>query len=238
MNYGRIDKFLEPLRREGFGLICLANQIYYLHPNVFNYFQNIVSFRANYGGDIKVLQNQMNLQELHGTGYYTASRNNTYQIDYLMNMKENELLMKRSDIYQPFPAILDNEIIREQNPMSYNEIIKYMKGQGYDLQFSEKKILEQTKKTIFEKDLGNYSIFLEEVINFLRNLKAVDKIGNLYKSKIKEELMKVIYSKGIKITNDKRKLKNTIRRGRNGKSPIDVSYHTCCCSLNQYGNTG
>ncbi|MFX1338947.1 MAG: hypothetical protein ACFFDK_10085 [Promethearchaeota archaeon] len=207
MNYGRIDKFLDPLRREGFGLICLANQIHYLHPNVFNYFQNIVSFRANYGGDIKVLKNIMNLQELHGTGYYTSSRNNTYQIDYLMNMKENDVLIKRSDLYQPFPAIIDDGMIQELNPMSHNEIIAYMKGQGYDLQLSEKKILEQTKKTIFEKDLGKYAIFLEEIINFLRNLKAVDKIGNLYKSKIKEELMKFVYSKGIKITNDKRKLK-------------------------------
>ena len=207
MNYGRIDKFLESLLREGFGLICLANQIHYLHSNIFNYLQNIVSFRANYRGDIKVLQNQMNLQELHGTGYYTSSRNNTYQIDYLMNMKENDILIKRSDLYQPFPAVIDNEIIKEQNPMDYNEIIEYMKEQGYDLQLTEKKILEQTKKTIFEKDLGKYVIFLEEIINFLRNLKAVDKIGNLYKSKIKEELMKIIYSKGIKITNDKKKLK-------------------------------
>ena len=115
MNYGRIDKFLEPLRQEGFGLLCLANQIHYLHPNVFNYFQNFVSFRANYGGNIKVLRNRMNLQELHGTGYYTSSRKNTYQIDYLMNMKENDVLMKRSDIYQPFPAIVDNEMINKLN---------------------------------------------------------------------------------------------------------------------------
>ncbi|MFX0073432.1 MAG: hypothetical protein ACFFAO_20330, partial [Candidatus Hermodarchaeota archaeon] len=191
----------------GFGTIFLANQIHYLHSNLFNYFQNIISFRTTDIYDVKILKNQMNLQELRGTGYYGSNRNNTYQIEYLMRMNENEILIKRSDIYQPFPAVIDNEQILKTKPMKCQEIIKYMDERGYDLQFIEQEILEQTKETIFEKDFTNYSMFLEEIIKFLNALRVVDKVGNLYKSKIKEELKKVLYSKAIKITKDKKKIK-------------------------------
>lgn len=205
-NYGKIDKFLDPLRYEGFGMIFSANQVRYLHNNVFNYFSDMVAFRTTDKRDIAVLKNQMSLQELHGTGYYSTSRNNSYQIDYLMSMKSDEALIKRSDIYQTFPAKIDAEEIQKITPMEYDEIVEYMKRQGYDLMCTEKRLLEQTKKTIFEKDLGSYSMFLEEIIKFLKALKSMDKIGNLYKAKIKEELKKSIYKKAVKITKNKKKL--------------------------------
>ncbi|TFG08631.1 MAG: hypothetical protein EU539_01835 [Promethearchaeota archaeon] len=208
MNYGRINRFLDPLLYDGFGIILMANQAHYLHENLFNYIQNIISFRATDNDDIRTLKNQMNLQELQGTGYYGSSRNNTYQIDYLMRMKDNEVIIKRSDIYQPFPANIDVTEIIDTQPLYYQNIVKYMKAQGYDLQFTEQKILEQTKKTIFEKDLGNYSMFLDDVIKFLKAIKIMDKVGNLYKSKLKEELKKTIYNKSVKITKNKKKLKN------------------------------
>jgi len=49
-------------------------------------------------------------------------------------------------------------------------------------------------------------VFLEEIIKFLKSIKTMDKVGNLYKTKVKEELKKSIYQKAIKLTKDKRKL--------------------------------
>jgi hypothetical protein len=46
MQYGKIDKFLEPFVQKDFGTISSASQIRYLHPNAFNYFENIVTFKA------------------------------------------------------------------------------------------------------------------------------------------------------------------------------------------------
>ncbi len=69
-------------------------------------------------------------------------------------------------------------------------------------------------KTISSEDkwnlnamLTNFFVFLEEIIKFLKGIKTIDKVGNLYKSKIKEDLKKCIYQKAIKLTKDKKKLK-------------------------------
>ena len=206
-NYGTVDKFLEPFIQEGFGMIFSANQIRYLHSNIFNYFHNLISFRATEKGDISVLKNQLNLQELHGIGYYTPSRNNTYQVDYLKSQKNEEVLIKRSDLYQTFPAIIDVEKVKNITPMRYGDIVEYMKRQGYDLMHTEKRLLEQTKKTIFNKDLGSYIVFLDEIIKFLEAIKSLDNIGNLYEVKLKKQLKGYIHQKAIKITKDKRRLK-------------------------------
>jgi len=206
INYWRINKFLDPLSQNGFGFIFSANQIRYLHSNIYNYFSNIISFKTTDTKDIAILKNQMNLQELHGTGYYSSKRNNTYQIDYLMSMKSGEILIKRADINQPFPAKINLDELKNSIPLKEEQIFEYMKEQGYDLKHAEKKILAQAKKTIFEKDLGEYSIFLEEIVRFLKALHTVHKIGNLYKSKLKKELLKFIYPKAVKLTKDKRKL--------------------------------
>ncbi|MEJ2251655.1 MAG: hypothetical protein P8Y97_18610 [Candidatus Lokiarchaeota archaeon] len=66
------------------------------------------------------------------------------------------------------------------------------------------------KSKLFDKDLGSLSMFTEEVIKFLSLLKKVDKIGNMYKSKLKEILMKVIYPKtSQKFSLDKHQIKQT-----------------------------
>ena len=79
----------------------------------------------------------MNLQELEGIGYYTRSRNQTYQIKYLTNMKENEVLIRRGDIDQPFPAYIDCKEIQETEPFSYEEIVAFMENQGFNIKFRE-----------------------------------------------------------------------------------------------------
>jgi hypothetical protein len=192
VNYGKIEKFLEPLCRHGFGLIFSANQIRYLHTNFLNYFPNILSFRATDSRDIAVLKNQMNLQELQGSGYYSSKRNNTYQIDYLKNLRGNEVIVKRADIYQPFPGIISYERLSKALPLTYDKIVQYMERQGYNVKRNERRILNQAKKTLFEKDFGPHSYFLEDIINFLKDVKTVDNVGQLYKGRLKEELLKYI----------------------------------------------
>jgi len=206
-NYGKIDKFIEPFLKKGFGFVFSANQIRYLHPHIFNYFHNIISLQATDPRDIAVLKNQMKLQELQGTGYYSSKRNNTYQIDYLMSMHDEEILVKRSDIYQPFPGKLDFKNLHNTPPLTKEQIIAYMDRQGYKLKHNEKKLLEKIKKTLFEKDFGIYADFIKEIINFLSALKSVDKIGNLYKSKVKSELLNYINLKASKKVQDKAQIK-------------------------------
>ena len=205
--YGIINKFINPLKERGFGLLMSANQIHYLHSNFFNFFKNIVAFRATDNRDTTRLKDLMNFQTYHGVGIYSSKRNETFQVDYLMNMKEEEAIVKRSDINQPFPIIFNFKEIFSIQPLNYDQIIRHMKNQGYDLLFTEKKILAQAKKTIFQKDFDKYSGFIEEIINFLKALKSVDKIGNLYENKIKEELKKYIYPKASKITKKKDSIK-------------------------------
>ena len=206
-NYGKIDKFIEPLLQRGFGLIFSANQIRYLHPHVFNYFQNIITFRANDTRDIAVLKNRMILQELHGTGYYSSKRNNTYQIDYLMNMQNDEIIVKRSDIYQPFPGRVNFGNLIKAIPLAHDQVMNYMEKQGYKLKLSERRLLNRAKKTIFEKDFGIYASFIDEIIYFLKTISSLDKVGNLYKHKLKSELLKYIGPKTSKIVQNNAQIK-------------------------------
>jgi hypothetical protein len=194
-NYSIIDTFLEPLKQYNFGMICSANQIHYLHSNFLKYFNNYLTFQANDSRDIAVLKNQMNLQELVGRGYYSSSRNNTYQIDYLMNLRGDEIIVKRDGIYQPFPGRMVWDDLKDIPRLSPTEILSFMKGQGYDLKASEEQILQQAETTIFQMDLSSYIIYLEEIMNFLEHLKTIDQIGNLYKKSITEELKKYIAPK-------------------------------------------
>lgn len=207
VNYGKIEKFLEPLCKRGFGLIFSANQIKYLHTNFLNYFPNILSFRATDSRDIAVLKNQMNLQELQGSGYYSSKRNNTYQIDFLKNLRGNEVIVKRADIYQPFPGIITYERLSKTLPLTYDKIVQYMERQGYNVKRFERRILNQAKKTLFEKDFGPNSYFLEDIINFLKDVKSVDNIGQLYKGRLKEELLKYVAPSAKKRNYAKKQIK-------------------------------
>ncbi|MFW9874339.1 MAG: hypothetical protein ACFFG0_14635, partial [Candidatus Thorarchaeota archaeon] len=206
-NYGKIDKFIIPLQQRGFGLIFSANQIRYLHPHIFNYFQNIITFRANDSRDIATLKNQMNLQELHGTGYYSSKRNNTYQIDYLMNMRNDEIIVKRSDIYQPFPGKISYGKLLKTPLLTHEQTMDYMEKCGYKLRLSERKILNRAKKTIFEKDFGIYAGFVDEIIHFLKTISSIDNVGNLYKGKLKSELLKYIAPKATQKIQDNSQIK-------------------------------
>ncbi|MFX0142416.1 MAG: hypothetical protein ACFFDN_52735, partial [Candidatus Hodarchaeota archaeon] len=206
-NYDKIDLFLNPLIQHNFGLIFSANQIHYLHTNFLNYFNNLITMKATDTRDIAMLRNLMNLQELRGTGYYSPKRNNTYQIDYLINMRNNEVLIRREDINQPFPAYIDYEEIAEKEVLNYDDIVDFMTKQGYDLKFSERRILEQARKTLFEIDLGHHFIYVEEIINFLDYVQTVDQIGNLYKQKLKGDLKEYLYPKISQKTQNKENIK-------------------------------
>jgi len=206
-NYGKIDKFIDPLLERGFGLIFSCNQIRYLHPHIFNYFHDIITFKTADTRDLAVLKNRMNLQELHGTGYYSSKRNNTYQIDYLMNMQDAEILVKRSDVYQPFPGKVKFGNLTNVLPLTHDQIINYMDTQGYELKLAEQKLLNKAKKTIFEKDMGHYSGFIDEIIHFLKTISSIDNVGNLYKQKLKSELLKYIGPKAARKVQDKAQIK-------------------------------
>ncbi len=205
IQYGKIDKFFAPFVDNGFGTVFSASQIRYLHPNVFNYFDNIVTFRASDKRDVAVLNGQMNLESLHGVGYYSNKRNEGYQTKYIAAMKQNEAVVKREDIYQSFPVLLDFKEIKETKPLSWAEIVIYMGEQGYDLETIEKEITRRAQTTLFESDFANYSDLIEGIIKFLNSIQAVDKVGNLYKKKVKEELRKVLKPYIAKITKDKQR---------------------------------
>jgi len=206
MDYGKIDKFLATLLQKGFGFIFSANQLHYLHQHVLNYMPNLISFKAADKRDIAMLKNQMNLQELHGTGYYSSKRNNTYQIDYLMNLQDQEVIIKRSDINQPFPGIIGFKEISELDILSPAEIVAYMKRQGYDLEDQEQRIIARAKQTLFEKDLGIYEEFVEDIISFLGAIRRVDNIAGLTESRLKEELLIYIRNTALKRVQGKKKI--------------------------------
>ncbi|MFX1323992.1 MAG: hypothetical protein ACFE8N_03480 [Promethearchaeota archaeon] len=207
-DYGKINKFIDPLLERGFGFIFSANQAHYLHPNLITYFENIVAFKATDSRDISALSNSMNLTELHGTGIYSKSRNELYQIQYLMSMRPNEAIVKRVDMYQPFPVRFDWREITNHESLPLEEIVKYMSEQGFDLQDSERKILDQVKKSLFEKDFGRYANFIDEIKQFLEALQTIDQIGNLYEKKIKKELKTILYPKASKFFKTKVEIKN------------------------------
>jgi hypothetical protein len=206
-NYDRVDLFLKPLIEHDFGLIFSANQTRYLHSNFLLFFNNFITLRAWDNRDIGILRSLMNLQELHGTGYYSSKRNNTYQLGYLQNMKDNEVLIRRDDIDQPFPAYIEWEKVINNSMMSYESIVEYMKTHGFDLQFNERKILERAKKTLFEIDLGHYFIYVKEIIKFLNELTGIDQIGNLYKHKLQTQLKELLYPKLSKKSMKKKNMK-------------------------------
>ncbi|MFX1599720.1 MAG: hypothetical protein ACFFB6_03915, partial [Promethearchaeota archaeon] len=206
-NYDKVDIFLNPLIEKNFGLIFSAHQIHYLHTNFLLYFNNLIALKTTDNRDISMLRNFMNLQELEGVGYYTRSRNQTYQILYLKNMKDNEVLIRRDDIDQPFPAYIDWKEIQEKDPLSYEDIVIFMKRRGFDLENTERKILENAQKTLFEIDLGHYIIYLKEIIKFLDEIKTIDQIGNLYKHKLKTQLKEIIYPKISQKTSKKEHIK-------------------------------
>ena len=164
-------------------MILTANQINYLHPNLLTYFNNLITFKAIDVRDIAVLSNFMNLQEFVGTGMYSRTRKNAYQISYLKTMKDNNVLIKRDDIEQSFPAIIDWKEVEQANKMSLDEIIDFMDKKGYNLSKTEKRILAQARETTFEREFGRYINYLNEIMNFLDSLKDIDDIGNLFKKK-------------------------------------------------------
>ncbi|MFX1297957.1 MAG: hypothetical protein ACFFD2_24300, partial [Promethearchaeota archaeon] len=191
--YDKIEIFLQPLIERKFGLIFSAHQIHHLHPNALLYFNNYITLKATHINDIGILRNEMNLQELEGQGYYTQNRKHAYQILYLKNLRPNIILTRRNDIDQPFPALIEWNEIDNCSLLSYEEILKFMNKQGYDLKSSEKTILENVKETLFEIDLGHYYIYIEPIIRFMDSILTVDLIGNLYRKKLEEQLKKYIY---------------------------------------------
>lgn len=210
IQYGKIDKFFDPLVENEFGTIYSASQIRYLHPNVFNYLSNMVTFRANDKRDMAVLNGQMNLESLHGVGYYSTSRNEGYQARYIGNMKPDEAVVKRNDIYQTFPVKFDLEELRIIKPLDWQEIVIYMQNLGYDLEKTERKVMKRAQTTLFESDFAGYSNLIEGTIKFLNNLQVVDKVGNMYKKKVKEQLQKILHPYIIKITKDKKRERDII----------------------------
>jgi hypothetical protein len=149
----------------------------------------------------------MNLEALHGTGYYSHSRNEGYQLRYIESMKKDEAVVKREDIYQPFPVKFDLKGFREASPLSWEEIVIYMGKQGYDLENTEKQIIQRAEKTLFQKDFGEYSVLIEGIIKFLNNLKKLDQVGNLYEQKVRKELTEWLHPYILKITKDKKREK-------------------------------
>lgn len=213
-NYGMIDKFLGKFFQRGFGVISSANKASYLHDHAFSFFNNIATFRIYQKQDASQISYIMNFRKVHGSGIYSSRRNETFQVNYMSTMQPYEVVVKRSDINQPFPVELELKEIENLKVASQEEIDQFMKDQGYDLALAEKVIQQQASKTLFEKDFEIYSGFIEEVIQFLNALKTVDKIGNLHEKKIKEELKKFIYPKASKIVK-KKNLKHKINKMRN-----------------------
>ena len=157
-----------------------------------------------------MLNGQMNLENLHGVGYYSSRRNEGYQTRYIGAMKQNEAVVKREDIYQSFPVQFDFEVLQQIQPLSWQEIVRYMGNQGYDLEKTEKKIMKRAQTTLFESDFAGYSDLIEGIIKFLNNIQAVDKVGNLYKKKVREELQEVLKPYIAKITKEKKREKEII----------------------------
>ncbi|MFX0039575.1 MAG: hypothetical protein ACFFCY_04945 [Promethearchaeota archaeon] len=209
-NYDKIDIFLKPLVEKKFGLIFSVHQIHYLHTNALLYFNNFITLQATNARDIAVLKNVMNLQELEGMGMYSVKRKHSHQINYLKNLKDNTIITRREDIDQPFPAIIDWEKIKGSSTLTYEEIVKFMDSQGFDLHTSERRILEQARETIFEIDLGHYYIYIETIISFMDHILSIDQIGNLYKDKLKKHLKEFLYPKISEKTQNKQHIKKII----------------------------
>ncbi len=190
-----IDRFLNPLKEKGFGFMFLVNEVNKLHPTFFDYIQNFMALKTVQPADLMVLKNLLNLQEIQGQGYYTKSRKNTYHIDFLKQLRNNNAIVLRDDIDQPFPVKIDIDSLAAIPIPKYLELSEYMKEFGYNFQKTEEQILNSIEKTIFEKDFQQYLFLLDDIINFLRALNRIDTIGNIYEFKIKEQLFKFIHKK-------------------------------------------
>jgi hypothetical protein len=194
-NYGKITSFLDPLTEKGFGLIFMLGQINKTHPNLLSRFPNMLSFRANTDEEIRILKNFMNLRDLLEAGFYSSKRKDAYQVHYLKTLPNDQVLMTRSDVDQTFPVKISWEKLKLTSKMTDEELRMYMKERGFNIELSEEAILNCTKKNLFEKDLGDYSVFTDQIITFLKGMKVMHNVGNLYKTKLKEELKKIIYPK-------------------------------------------
>ena len=187
-----IDLFLNPLIERGFGFIFLANQLHKIHSNLFNYVDNFISLKTVEGYDIQVVKNLFNLQEIQGQGYYSNKRRNTYQIDFLKQLKAGAGLVKRDDYDQPFPVMFDLKDIKNHNPLTYEELREYMMQFGYDFQKSEEAIISSLKKTLFQKDLDKYTVLLKEIKGFLLSLRGTDNIGGITGDMVKRDIKNFI----------------------------------------------
>ncbi len=209
-NYDKVDIFLKPFVEKKFGLIFSAHQIHYLHANALLYFNNYMTLRATDTRDIAMLRNIVNLQELEGIGIYSSKRKHSHQINYLKNLKHDTIITRRDDIDQPFPAIIDWKDIQEKSTLPYEEIVKFMDTQGFNLHVSERKILEQARESLFEIDLGHYYIYVKDIIKFMDQILTIDQIGNLYRDKLKKYLKQSLYPTISEKTQNKQHLKRII----------------------------
>ncbi|MHA1894659.1 MAG: hypothetical protein ACTSX4_09170 [Candidatus Helarchaeota archaeon] len=203
VDYGVIEQFLLPLLNNGFGFIFLTNHVKLLHSNFFNHVKNIITFRAVDIKDILALKNIMNLQDLHGT-VNSSKRNNAYQIEFLKNLSQKQVIVKREDIPHPFPALINSSEFTKIPQLNREEIHEFMLKQGYEIRDLEGRLTSSVQKTLFRKDLGIYSEFTDEIIKFLEAIKQVEGIGNLYKDKVKKELKLFIDPKVSLRTKDRR----------------------------------
>jgi hypothetical protein len=78
------------------------------------------------------------------------------------------------------------------------------------LEKTERKIMKRAQTTLFESDFAGYSYLIEGSIKFLNNLQVVDKVGSMYRKKVKQELQKVLHPYILKITKDKKREKDII----------------------------
>ncbi|HEA70587.1 hypothetical protein LCGC14_1212220 [marine sediment metagenome] len=72
---------------------------------------------------------------------------------------------------------------------------------------SPSKLLDQIKKTLFEKDFGEYSGFTQEIKQFLEIISTIDQIGSLYGKKLEKELKIVIFPKALRYLGGKVEVK-------------------------------
>jgi len=197
--YKKIDKFFKPLFDNGFGVICSSNHIRYLHSNVLNFLNNIISLNATHTVDVGILKSILNLQEIYGKGIFGPNRKTTYQIDYLKRMGSDKVIIKRSDLDHPYPNKISTRRIKQTSSLEYDEILTHMERQGYDIRLTEAKLIQQAESTTLEKDLGKYSDFFEEIMKFLGKIKKIDEAGDIYLPDLKEALSRFIGKKAKRI---------------------------------------
>jgi hypothetical protein len=207
----KIGKLLDGLYAQDFGIIAGVSKISYLYPKIIDeYFNSTITFKSTDRRDLDIIKNVFMINSQFGKGLYDKSRNSPLQMEFIKNMYKGEFVLKRADIPQPFPMLLDVEEILDTEPLERERIIEYMECQGYDLKEAEERILEGLKRTLFDKDLGKFDVLQEEIIAFLQALKTVDKIGNNYEPMVKKSLLDYIYEKLSKTTT--RKTQINIRR--------------------------